>query len=97
MLGPLDRASWRALCTKVICPDLLFDENDSNYSVENFKEGEGQCHTPGSRRWGLHRVQDMDREMSGKMKERCKETVKTDHLGVRNGESASENSVMNDH
>ena len=97
MLGPLDRASWRALCTKVTCPDLLFDKNDFNYSVENFKEGKGQCRTPGRRRWGLHRVQEVDREMSGKMKESCKETMKTDHLGVRDDESASENLVMNDH
>ena len=36
-------------------------------------------------------------EISGKMKERCKETLKTDHLGVRDDKSASENQVMNDH
>ena len=42
-------------------------------------------------------MQEVDREMSGKMKESCKETMKTDHLGVRDDESASENLVMNDH
>ena len=76
-------ASWRALCTKVTCPDLLFYKNDLNYSVENFKEGEGQSNTPGRRRWRLHRVREVDRKMSGKTKEQCKETLKTDHLGVR--------------
>ena len=42
-------------------------------------------------------MQEVDWEISGKMTERCKETLKTDHLGVRDDESPSENQVMNDH